>query len=110
MADDGGAKLAGSSRLPTPCPSWSWAVRIGRAGWFVVAMVTDSHLSAQQITFKLTWIRGQQRAPPSWMQITASFHPPGLLTVLLLFLPFRSENETLSNAINSRHRQLRGPL
>lgn len=27
---------------------------------------------------------------------------------LLLFLPFRSENKTLSNAINSRHRQLGG--
>ena len=38
----------------------------------------------------------------------ASFHPPGLFTALLLFLPFRSENKTLSNAVNSRHGQLRG--
>lgn len=37
------------------------------------------------------------------------FHPPGLLTlILLLFLPFRSENRAAFNAINSRHRQLRG--
>ena len=81
---------------------------MGGLGGLVVTMVTDVPLSVQQITLKLTWVRGQQRVPPSWMQIMASFHSPGLFTVLLLFLPFRSENETLSNAINTRHRQLRG--
>lgn len=31
--DDGGAKLGRSSDSPHPVTSWSWAVRIGRAGW-----------------------------------------------------------------------------
>lgn len=47
MADDGGAKLSRSSDSPHPVTSWSWAVRIGRLGGFVVAMVTDAHLSAR---------------------------------------------------------------
>lgn len=38
----------------------------------------------------------------------ASFHLPQPFTALPLFLSFRSEDKTLSKAIDSKHRQLRG--
>lgn len=108
--DDGGAKRGRSSDSPHPVTSWSWAVRIGWAGWLGCCHGDQCASICSAYNFEVDLDGGQQRAPPSWMQIMASFHLPRLFTVLLLFLPFRSENETLSNAVNSRHRQLRGPL
>lgn len=69
-------------------------------------MVTDVCLFSRELWSSLE--ARQQRAPPSWTQIVVSFHPLWPFYALLLFLPLRSENETLSNVINSKHRQLGG--
>ena len=108
--DDGGAKLSRSSDSPHPVTSWSWAVRIGRAGWLGCCHGDQCASVCSADNFEVDLDAGTTKGTSILDANYASFHPPGLFTVLLLFLPFRSENETLSNAVNSRHRQLRGPL